>query len=105
MLLLPPPELTMAKLLLRGHRGAVAAEAEAAVAVTGQAAVKSMKITEKTTLEKIMDKNGAEEILAKHGVPCVLCPMAKFELSKLKIGEVCKMYSLPIKEILKDLNK
>ena len=64
-----------------------------------------MKITDKTTLEKIMEKNGAEEILAKHGVPCVSCPMAKFEIEKLKIGEVCRMYGLPLKDILNDLNK
>lgn len=62
------------------------------------------KFTEKTTLKKIMVKKDGEEILAKHGVPCVVCPMAKFELSKLKIGEVCKMYGLNIKNILKDLN-
>ena len=64
-----------------------------------------MKITDKTTLEKIMEKNGAEEILAKHGVPCVSCPMAKCEIEKLKIGEVCRMYGLPLKDILNDLNK
>ena len=64
-----------------------------------------MKVTEKTTLEKIIDKKGGEEILAKHGVPCVSCPMAQFELSKLKIGEVCKMYGLLLEDILRDLNK
>lgn len=63
-----------------------------------------MKITDKTTLEKIMEKNGAEEILVKHGVPCVSCPMAKFEIEKLKIGEVCRMYGLNLKKILKELN-
>lgn len=60
-------------------------------------------ITKDTTLEKIMEKGG-EEILAKNGVPCVFCPMAKFEISKLKIGEVCKMYGLSLEKILKDLN-
>ncbi len=63
-----------------------------------------MKITEKTTLKKIMEFKNAEKILAKHGVPCVGCPMAQFELPKLKIGEVCKIYGLPLKKILKDLN-
>ncbi|OGZ79646.1 MAG: hypothetical protein A2528_03270 [Candidatus Staskawiczbacteria bacterium RIFOXYD2_FULL_37_9] len=63
------------------------------------------KITEKTTLKKILDKTGAEEILAKHGVPCVSCPMAQFEMEKLKIGQVCEMYKLSLKNILKDLNK
>lgn len=61
-------------------------------------------ITEKTTLKKILDKKGAEEILAKHGVPCVSCPMAELEMKKLKIGEICNMYSLPLKDVLNDLN-
>jgi hypothetical protein len=63
------------------------------------------KVTEKTTLAKILENKGADEILAKHGVPCLSCPMAQVEIDKLKIGEVCKMYGLPLKEILKDLNK
>lgn len=62
------------------------------------------KITSKTTLEKILEKKGADKILAKHGVPCVSCPMAKFELDSLKIGQVCKMYGLNLEKILKDLN-
>lgn len=63
------------------------------------------KITKNTTLKKILDKKGAEDILAKNGVPCVSCAMAKFEMEKLKIGEICNMYNLPLKDILKDLNK
>jgi len=70
-----------------------------------------MKITAQTTLKKILDlpaqagKKNGEDILAKHGVPCVSCPMAKFEMENLKIGEICKMYKLPLKDILADLNK
>ena len=64
-----------------------------------------MKITKNTTLEKILDKKGAEEILAKNGVPCVSCPMAKMEMDKLEIGKVCKMYGLPTKKIIDELNK
>lgn len=78
------------------------AEAEG---VAEEAAIKIMKITKKTTLEKILEKQRGEEILTKHGVPCVSCPMAKFEIEKLEIGEVCKMYGLPIKDIINDLNK
>jgi len=63
------------------------------------------KVTAKTTLAKIMDKKGADEILAKNGVPCLSCPMAAMEIDKLKIGEVCKMYGLNLKKILKELNK
>jgi len=61
-------------------------------------------ITAKTTLEKILETKNGEEVLSKHSVPCLSCPMASFEISKLEIGQVCKMYGLPLKEILKDLN-
>jgi hypothetical protein len=64
-----------------------------------------IKITSKTTLKKIMDKKGGSEILIKNGVPCLSCPMASFEIDKLKIGEVCKMYKLNLDKILKELNK
>ena len=32
------------------------------------------------------------------------CPMAQFEMDKLEIGEVCKMYGLNLEKILKELN-
>lgn len=63
------------------------------------------KITEQTTLEVILEKPQAQDILAKHRVPCLTCPMAQYELKELKIGEVAKMYGLDIKKILADLNK
>ena len=62
------------------------------------------KITGKTTLEKILKKRGADKILMENGVPCMGCPMAQFEIDKLKIGEVCKMYKLDLEKILKELN-
>jgi len=64
-----------------------------------------MKITQKTKLNKILEKKGAEEILAKNGVPCVSCPMAKMEMDKLEIGAVCEMYGLPAQKIIKELNE
>ncbi len=64
-----------------------------------------MKITQKTTLKKIMEVKGAEEVLAKHRVPCLSCPMASLEIDKLKIGDVCKMYGLNLDKILEELNK
>jgi len=63
-----------------------------------------MKITSKTTLSKILEAKGADKILKKYGVPCLSCPMAAFELEKLEIGQVCKMYGLQEKAILKELN-
>jgi len=64
-----------------------------------------MKITSKTTLAKILEKKGADVILMENGVPCLSCPMSQFEIDKLEIGEVCKMYDLPLKKILDELNK
>ena len=62
------------------------------------------KITKKTTLKEIIEKTGAEEILRKNSVPCVSCPMAKYELGNLEIGKVAEMYGLDIEKILKELN-
>ncbi len=64
-----------------------------------------MKITSKTTLEKILERKGAYKVLMKNNVPCLGCPMASMEIDKLKIGEVCKMYELNLEKILKELNK
>ena len=63
------------------------------------------KITKKTTLAKIIEKKGADEVLIKNGVPCLSCPMSQFEIDKLQIGDVCKMYGLKLDKILKELNK
>jgi len=64
------------------------------------------KITDKSTLKEVLEsRKDSEEILAKHGTPCVSCPMAKMEMDKLKIGEISKIYSLDLENILKDLNK
>jgi len=62
------------------------------------------KIGVETTLAEILKKNGAEKILMENGVPCLSCPMASFEIDNLIIGEVCKMYGLDLKKILKELN-
>lgn len=63
------------------------------------------KITAKSTLAEILKEKGADKVLAKHGVPCLSCPMASFEIEKLQIGQVSKMYELDLKKILEDLNK
>lgn len=62
------------------------------------------KITVKTTLKEILERPESVDILIKHRVPCLSCPMASFELGELEIGKVAKMYELDLKSILKDLN-
>ena len=64
-----------------------------------------VKVTKNTTLSKILEIKGADKVLIKNGVPCLSCPMASFELDKLKIGQVGKMYSLSTKKIIEELNK
>lgn len=65
--------------------------------------MKKTEITKETTLAEILGIKGTEEVLAKHGVPCVTCPMAKIEMDKLKIGEVCKTYGVDLEKLVKDL--
>jgi len=62
------------------------------------------KITKNTTLSEILEIKGAEKILSKYSLPCLSCPMAKFEMEKLKIGEVCETYDINLEGLLKDLN-
>ena len=62
------------------------------------------KITKDTTLAKIMEEKNGANILMDNGVPCLGCPMAQFEIDKLKIGQVCKTYGLNLEKILKELN-
>ena len=63
------------------------------------------EIKKDTTLSEVLKVPKAEEILAKHNVPCLTCPFAKIEMEKLKIGDICKMYGLDLDKLLKDLNK
>jgi hypothetical protein len=66
---------------------------------------KISKITEETVLGVVLKKKDANEILSKHGVPCVSCPMAQMELNSLTLGNICSRYGLDLKNLLKDLNK
>jgi len=52
------------------------------------------KITKETTLAKIMKNPQLVKILAKYHFPCLWCPMAQFEVKKLKIGKVCEVYNI-----------
>jgi hybrid cluster-associated redox disulfide protein len=63
-----------------------------------------MKITKDTTLVEILKNTEAEKILAKYNLPCLSCPYAQYEVEKLKIGQVCKMYNIDIEKLLKELN-
>lgn len=64
-----------------------------------------MKITGDTTLAEIMENPKTQEILAKYNLPCLGCPLAKFEIENLRIGEVCKTYDINLNNLLRELNK
>ena len=63
------------------------------------------KITSNTSLSDILESEGAEKILVKYNLPCLTCPFAKMEMDKLKIGQICKMYGIDLKALLKELNE
>ena len=64
-----------------------------------------MKITKDTTLAKILELPGAEEVLLKYNLPCLGCPFAKMEIEDLKIGQVCQIYGINLENLLKELNE
>ncbi len=52
------------------------------------------KITAESTVESVLKIEGADQVLAKYGFPCLHCPMAAMEIDKLTIGYVCNAYGL-----------
>jgi hypothetical protein len=63
------------------------------------------KITENTTLAEVLGDEKAKKVLERHNLPCLSCPFAKFEMEKLKLGDICRMYGIDLKKMLEDLNK
>ena len=67
--------------------------------------MKKKKITSKITLSQILKYPGAGKILAKYKLPCLWCPLAKFEMENLTLGKICKMYNINLEKLLKELNQ
>ena len=63
------------------------------------------KINSKTNLEEILKNQDLVKILAKYNLPCLGCAMAKLEIKGLKIGDVCQLYGIDLKSLLKELNE
>ena len=63
------------------------------------------KITEDTTLEEVLRHREAIPILIKYGLPCSACPLARFEMGRLKIGDVTRRYGIDVNSLLKELNE
>lgn len=64
-----------------------------------------MEFTKDTTLAEVLEHDKGREILGKHEVPCLGCPMAQFEMEELTLEQICKAYGLNLDEILKELNE
>jgi len=63
------------------------------------------KITEDTTLEEVLRHREAIPILMKCGLPCATCPVARFEMGELKIGDATRRYGIDVNSLLKELNQ
>jgi hypothetical protein len=63
------------------------------------------QISGQTTLAEVLEKPDAEQVLAKHKVPCLTCPFAKMEMNNLKLVDICKMYGIDCPKLLKELNE
>ncbi|HDN85183.1 MAG TPA: hypothetical protein ENG47_05470 [Candidatus Aerophobetes bacterium] len=63
-----------------------------------------MRFTKSTTVAQILKHPKGRKILAKYHLPCLHCPMAAYEVGKLKIGEVARMYRINIQGLLTELN-
>lgn len=63
------------------------------------------KITEDTSLEEVLRHREAIPILVKYGLPCSGCPLARFEMGRLKVGDVTRRYGIDINSLLNALNQ
>jgi len=63
------------------------------------------KITENPTLEVVLKYPAAAIVLRQHGIPCPTCPLARAEMSTLRIGDVARMYGADLEALLKALNE
>jgi len=63
------------------------------------------RITAETNLSEILNQPKAVEILTRHKLPCLTCPLAAYEIGRLPLGLVAEKYNLPLEEILKELNE
>lgn len=63
-----------------------------------------MKFTDKSTLREVLEFGGADEVLARHKVPCLGCPMAQGEMAALTLERICQTYGIDEKALLEDLN-
>jgi len=64
----------------------------------------AQKITKNTTLKEVLRLPDAEAVLAKYRVPCLTCPVAKIEMDRLTLQQICQLYKIDLEGLLKELN-
>ncbi|MCW1301335.1 MAG: disulfide oxidoreductase [Candidatus Nanoarchaeia archaeon] len=62
------------------------------------------EINEETKLAEILKDQRLVKVLLKYNFPCFFCPLASYEMARLKIGEVAKAYGIDVKKLLEELN-
>ena len=63
-----------------------------------------MVINKNTKLDKILEIEGAEEILSKYEVPCLSCPHARYEMADLDLEYICSQYEIDCDKLIEDIN-
>ena len=61
------------------------------------------KITKNSTLAEILEIPGSKEILERHKLPCLFCPLISLEMEALELGKLCQAYNIKEEKILKEL--
>lgn len=64
-----------------------------------------MAINKNTKLDKILEIEGAEDILFKYQVPCLSCPHARYEMADLDLDYICAQYEIDCEKLVEELNK
>ncbi|MEM1689790.1 MAG: hypothetical protein QXU01_02570 [Candidatus Hadarchaeales archaeon] len=67
--------------------------------------MEKQKISENTPLTEVLKIPGATEVLLRNNFPCIMCPLAFFEIGTMKLGDVIKAYNLDAEKIIKELNQ
>lgn len=63
------------------------------------------KITKNTTLSEVFQYAKAKEILAECDLPCLSCPMARYEMEELTLKLLAERFNINLETLLKSLNK
>ncbi len=63
------------------------------------------KYTENTKLSEVLNLPETKKIISKYRLPCLDCPMARFEAGMLTLGQVSKTYGINLAGLLEELNK